>query len=642
VVGQALRRMPATGKTVRRSARTDHAARDCVTVVSCRDVLDPRARLVGKVHLASGSLRLASTLPNRGDQRTVKSGTVIMRAGGVMHHTITRRAVVRLAAGVVSAAGGGSVPVTGASRAIAGVPWAATRTQITPFSEVEGATLLELRTALDTHQLSVRELVEQYLRRIAAIDGAGPLLRSVLELNPEATAIAEDLDQELQADRRRGPLHGIPILLKDTIDTADQMLTTAGSLALVNSRPRQDAAVVRRLRDAGVVILGKTNLSEWANFRSTHASSGWSARGGQTRNPYVLDASPCGSSSGSAAAVAAGLAAVAVGTETDGSIVCPASVTSVVGIKPTVGLVSRGGVIPIAHSQDSVGPLGRTVADAAMLLGVMVGLDPRDPATAVSPAASRSGQGVPGSGAPDYTQFFDADGLRGARIGIPRKVYWGNSPESDALAEAAIAVLQQQGAEVIDPADIPTAEAMREEPGEFEVLLYEFKADLNAYLAERRDPAIRSLAELIRFNKEHASEEMPSFGQEIFALAQEKGALTSQGYRDALARNQRLAREEGIDAVMDAYHLDALVTPSAEPPWPIDLVNGDPVPPPSSSTPAALAGYPIISVPAGYTNERPVGISFLGRAWSEPTLIRLAYAFEQATRMRQRPRFLSS
>jgi hypothetical protein len=313
VVGQALRRMPATGKTVRRSARTDHAARDCVTVVSCRDVLDPRARLVGKVHLASGSLRLASTLPNRGDQRTVKSGTVIMRAGGVMHHTITRRAVVRLAAGVVSAAGAGSVPVTGASRAIAGVPWAATRTQITPFSEVEGATLLELRTALDTHQLSVRELVEQYLRRIAAIDGAGPLLRSVLELNPEATAIAEDLDQELQADRRRGPLHGIPILLKDTIDTADQMLTTAGSLALVNSRPRQDAAVVRRLRDAGVVILGKTNLSEWANFRSTHASSGWSARGGQTRNPYVLDASPCGSSSGSAAAVAAGLAAVAVG-----------------------------------------------------------------------------------------------------------------------------------------------------------------------------------------------------------------------------------------------------------------------------------------------------------------------------------------
>jgi amidase len=332
---------------------------------------------------------------------------------------------------------------------------------------------------------------------------------------------------------------------------------------------------------------------------------------------------------------------VSIGAETDGSIVCPASACSVVGIKPTVGLVSRSGVIPIAHSQDSVGPLGRSVADVALALGAMVGLDSRDPATALSPAATRSGLGVPGSGAPDYTQFLDVDGLRGARIGVPRTVYWGNSAESDALAEAALEVLRRQGAEVIDPADIPTAEALQQGAGEFEVLLYEFKADLNAYLAERGDPTIGSLHELISFNAAHASEEMPYFGQELFVLAQEKGPLTNHEYRDGLTRNQRLAREEGIDAVMEAYQLDALVTPTAEPPWAIDLEHGDPAPAPSSATPAAMAGYPIISVPAGYSHGRPVGISFLGRAWSEPALIRLAYAFEQATRMRKPPHFQS-
>jgi amidase len=328
---------------------------------------------------------------------------------------------------------------------------------------------------------------------------------------------------------------------------------------------------------------------------------------------------------------------VAVGTETDGSIVCPASANSVVGIKPTVGLTSRVGVIPIAHSQDTVGPFGRTVADAAALLGTMVGADPRDPAAAV---ATPGAQATPVSGMTDYTQFLDREGLRGARIGVPRSAYWGRSEEAAAVAEAAIAFLHQQGAEVIDPADIPTAAEMREEPGEFEVLLYEFKADLNAYLAERGDPEMRTLEDLIRFNDDHAAEEMRYFGQEIFLMAQEKGPLTDQVYRDALARNQRLSRQEGIDAVLDQHRLDALVTPSAEPPWAIDLVDGDHYLGTGSSAPAAMAGYPIVSVPAGYTFGRPVGISFLGRAYSEPTLIKLAYAFEQATQIRQAPDFI--
>jgi amidase len=382
-------------------------------------------------------------------------------------------------------------------------------------------------------------------------------------------------------------------------------------------------------------------MSEWANFRSSRSSSGWSARGGQCRNPYVLDVSPCGSSSGSAVAIAASFATVAVGTETDGSIVCPASVNSVVGIKPTLGLVSRFGVIPIAHSQDTVGPFARTVADAAALLGVLVGADPRDSATWNDGRSSRS-HGDSGNHTRDYSQFLDPDGLRGARIGVPRTVYSGNSEKTDAIAEAALALMRQLGAEIVDPADIPTAEAMLEEPGELEVLLYEFKHDLHAYLAERGDPTIHNLEDLIRFNEEHAEEELRYFGQEHFLQAQEKGPLTDQVYLDALARNHRLSRQEGIDAVMEKYQLDALVTPSQGPPWAIDLVNGDHDPGPTSSTPAALAGYPIVSVPAGYAFERPVGISFLGRPYSEPTLIRLAYAFEQAARVRRPPRFLSA
>jgi amidase len=382
-------------------------------------------------------------------------------------------------------------------------------------------------------------------------------------------------------------------------------------------------------------------MSEWANFRSPHSSSGWSGRGGQTLNPYILSTSPCGSSSGSAVAIAAALAAVSVGTETDGSIVCPASASSVVGIKPTVGLVSRAGVIPIAHSQDSVGPFGRSVADAAVLLGVLAGADPGDPATTGGGGAPSS-RARSTSGNEDYTRFLDPGGLKGARIGVARSVYWGISEKSDAIAEAAVALIRQSGAEVIDPADIPTAEALLEEPGKLEVLLYEFKHDLNAYLAERGDAEIRSLEVLIRFNEEHAEEELRYFGQEHFILAQQKGLLTDQIYHDALTRNRRLSRQEGIDAVMDAHQLDALVTPTREPPWAIDLVDGDHVMGPTSSTPAALAGYPIVSVPAGYAFGRPVGLSFLGRANSEPTLIKLAYAFEQATCIRRPPRFLDT
>jgi amidase len=499
-----------------------------------------------------------------------------------------------------------------------------------PHADLEEVTIAALQEAMTAGRFSARELAAMYLARVEAIDRDGPRVNSVIEVNPDALAIAETLDQERAAGRVCGPLHGIPVLLKDNIDTADRMLTTAGSLALVGSRPRQDATVAARLRQAGAVILGKTNLSEWANFRSTRSASGWSGRGGQCRNPCVLDRSPCGSSSGSAAAVAANLAAGAIGTETDGSIVCPSTACSVVGIKPTVGLTSRAGVIPIAHSQDTVGPHARTVADAAAILDALAGADPRDPAT------QTNGDNLPTS----YTAFLDLDGLRGARIGVPRHRYWGISPEADAIGEEALEAMRRSGAEIVDPADIPTADALGEEPGEFEVLLYEFKTDLDAYLAERGDPVARSLADLIRFNEEHAAAEMPYFGQEIFLLAAEKGPLTDRLYRETLARNHRLSRQEGIDAVMDRYRLDALVAPSS-PPWPIDPVKGEPDCP-SISMPAALAGYPIVCVPAGFAGELPVGLNFVGRAWSEPTLIRLAAAFEAILPARRAPRYVPS
>ncbi len=499
-----------------------------------------------------------------------------------------------------------------------------------PYPELEEITIAELRSALDAQRISARELVDMYLARIDAIDRNGPRLNSIMEINPDAQAIADALDQELQRGSPRGPMHGIPVLIKDNFDTADQMLTTAGSLALTKSRPQQDATVVQRLREAGAIILGKTTLSEWANFRGFQSSSGWSGRGGQCLNPYVLDRSPCGSSSGSPAAVSANLAAIALGTETDGSIVCPSHVNGVVGLKPTVGLTSRAGVIPIAHSQDTVGPHGRTVADVAAILGVLAGPDARDPMTEAGAGHAHR----------DYTQFLDPNGLRGARIGVPRNAeVFGYSRQADAITEAAIDVLRDLGAEVIDPADFPNADAMMEEPGEFEVLLYEFKADLNDYLATRNDPEIGSLEDLIRFNDEHAAEELLYFGQEIFHMAQEKGPLTEQVYQDALAKNHRLSREGGIDAILQQHNLDALIAPTGSPAWKIDLINGD-LFLGASSSPAAMAGYPLLTVPAGHAFGVPVGLTFMGTAYSEATLIKLAYAFEQATKIRQTPRFL--
>jgi amidase len=502
-----------------------------------------------------------------------------------------------------------------------------------PHEEIEEATVAWLGEAMAEGRLTALRITEMYLERIAALNEAGPELRAVIETNPDALAIAEALDRERAASGPRGPLHGIPVLLKDNIDTADQMLTTAGSLALVDSRPARDATVAERLRAAGAVLLGKANLSEWANFRSGHSSSGWSGRGGQARNPYALDRTPCGSSSGSATAVAANLAAVSLGTETNGSILCPGHINGVVGIKPTVGLTSRAGVIPISHTQDTVGPFGRTVADAAALLGALTGVDPRDPATEASAGHSFT----------DYTQFLDINALRGARIGIARETFFGYSEKTDPIAEAAIAALKACGAEVVDPADIPTAKALEETRAEFEVLLYEFKADLNAYLATRGpESAVRTLEDLIAFNEAHVGEEQPYFGQDLFIASQAKGPLTDEAYLNALAEIQRLSRAEGIDAVMERHQLDALFMPTGGPGWLIDLVNGDARGGGGSSGPAALAGYPAITVPAGMVSGLPIGVTFMGRAFSEPRLIALAYAFEQATQARTRPTFAAS
>lgn len=508
----------------------------------------------------------------------------------------------------------------------------------TAGDDVVEASIATLQARMHTGQLTARQLVQKYIERIAAIDQSGPMLRSVLEINPDALSIADALDAERRERGPRGPLHGIPILLKDNIDTADGMLTTAGSLALVGTRPRQDATVARRLRDAGAILLGKTNLSEWANFRGFNSSSGWSARGGQGRNPYALDRNPCGSSSGSAQAVAASLAAAALGTETDGSIVCPSSACGVVGIKPTVGLTSRAGVIPIAHSQDTVGPHARTVADAAAVLGALVGVDPRDQATAGSAGKFHN----------DYTQFLDRNGLRGARIGVVRSLF-GFSTEADHIANSALGIMQYAGATLLDPVEIPSfAETGAMFEAEFEVLLYEFKHDLNAYLATREPnprypnaPVVRTLADAIAFNEATRDVELKYFGQEIFLISQDKGPLTEQGYLDALETGRRIAATEGIDAVMDRYELDALVAPTGSPAWPIDLVNGDHFLGGTSGH-AAVAGYPLVNVTAGYAHGLPVGISLMGRAYSEPTLIKLAYAFEQVAQLRRPPQYIPS
>ncbi len=491
---------------------------------------------------------------------------------------------------------------------------------------LEEATIQDLQAAMKSGRSSSAGLVQWYIRRITKFDRGPPGLHSIAEINPEALAIARRLDRERKERGPRGPLHGIPVVLKDNIATTDSMETTAGSLALQGSRPRKEATVAAKLREAGAVILGKANLSEWANFRSERSSSGWSARGGQVRNPYVLDRTPCGSSSGSAVAVAANLASAAVGTETDGSILCPSSMNGVVGIKTTLGLVSRAGVIPIAHSQDTVGPIARTVADAAILLGAMVGADGDDPTT----TSSR------GKFCRDYTKFLDPKGLVGARIGIPRELYFGYSDRSDEVTETAIKKMRRLGAEIVDPANIPTAKRMGD--GELDVLLYEFKADLNRYLAGLAKSKVRSLKDVIEFNKKHASKELKYFGQDLFLKAQETTGLKSKKYLKALRQTKLLSRQRGIDFVMRKHRLDALVTPTTSPAWTIDLVDGDHGLG-GSSQPTALAGYPAITVPAGYAFGLPIGITFMGRAFSEPTLIRLAYAFEQATRHRVPPRY---
>ena len=448
----------------------------------------------------------------------------------------------------------------------------------------------------------------------------------MIETNPEALAIAEALDVERRVKGPRGPLHGIPVLVKDNIDTADKMTTTAGSLALEGSIPARDSQVAQRLREAGAVILGKSNLSEWANFRSSRSVSGWSARGGQCRNPYALDRNPCGSSSGSGAAVSANLTALAVGTETDGSIVCPATTCGVVGIKPTVGLVSRAGIIPISQTQDTAGPMARSVADAAALLSALAGPDPRDPATAGA-----------GARAVDFTRSLDPDGLRGARIGVARNMA-GFHPDTDRLFEDAIAEMKRRGAEIVDPADVPGIKDLGDP--EFEVLLYEFKAGLEAYFATLGPKArVKTLADLAAFDEANREREMPYFGQEIVLKAQAKGPLTSPEYKSALETCARLARKEGLDAVFEKHKIAAIVAPTGAPAWVIDPVNGDHFVG-GNSTPAAVAGYPSISVPMGLVFGLPVGLSFIGPAWSEPALLRLAYGFEQATRHRRPPRFL--
>jgi len=495
-----------------------------------------------------------------------------------------------------------------------------------PAFELDEVTIEVLQQAMSDGKYTARSIAQLYLQRISEIDRAGPTLRSIIELNPDALTIADTLDAERKANGPRGPLHGIPVLLKDNIDTADRMATSAGSLALATSIAPVDSTAAEKLRRSGAVILGKTNLSEWANFRSTHSSSGWSGRGGQTRNPYSLDRNPCGSSSGSGAAIAANLCSVAIGTETDGSIVCPANNCGLVGIKPTVGLVSRAGIIPIAASQDTAGPMTRTVADAAILLNALKGADDRDPATRV--LRSRPAE--------DYAAALTAGGLKGARLGVARNFFEFN-PQVDALMEEALAALKAEGAVLVDPANFPTAGQFDE--SEFEVLLYEFKAGINDYLAKLGPNSLmRTLDDLIAFNERERQREMPFFGQEIFLKAKEKGPLTSRAYRNALARNYRLSRKQGIDVMVAKHRLDAIVAPTGGPAWTTDHVNGDHFSG-GSSTPAAVAGYPAITVPAGTVFGLPVGITFFGPAWSESKLIRLAYGYEQATRLRRPPGF---
>ena len=535
---------------------------------------------------------------------------------------LSRRGFVK--SGLLGSLAAAVLPVLGFAEKKVDPP--ALRIDSSPFA-LEETSITKLAEGMTSGKYTARSIAEEYLARIEIIDRQGPALRSIIELNPDALSIADALDKERKEKGARSPLHGIPILIKDNIDTADRMATTAGSLALVGSKPPKDSFLVQQLRNAGAVILGKTNLSEWANIRSNRSTSGWSGRGGLTKNPYALDRNTSGSSSGSGAAVSANLCAAALGTETDGSIVSPSSINGIVGIKPTVGLISRTGVIPISHTQDTPGPMARTVRDAAIVLSALAGFDAEDKATSDSRGKSST----------DYTQYLNPKGLEGARIGVVRK-YFGFHPGVDKVINDALIVLKQQGAIVVDPADIPTIGKF--DDAELNVLLYELKADLNAYFARLGAGAtVHSLKELIEYNEKNAKSEMPYFGQELFLKAEAKGPLASKEYIDALKLCRRMSRKDGIDATMKKFKLDALVAPTDSPAWLTDLIDSDHFLG-GSSTIAAVAGYPSITVPAGFVFGLPIGISFFGRAWSEPTLLKFAYAYEQATHLRKPPRFL--
>ncbi len=500
---------------------------------------------------------------------------------------------------------------------------------IEPFA-LDEVTVAELQTSMESGERTARSIAELYLSRIEALDRQGPELRSIIETNPEALAIADRLDEERRSSGARGPLHGIPVAIKDNIDTHDQMTTTAGSLALEASVPLQDSFVAQKLREAGAIILAKANMSEWTYFRGERASSGWSARGGQCRNPYALDRNPCGSSSGSGVAASANLVALTVGTETGGSIMCPSSTNGIVGIKPTVGLWSRSGIIPISHSQDTAGPMTRSVRDAAVLLGAATGVDPRDGATRASQEHSHT----------DYTQFLDPAGLKGARIGVARS-FSDFDPRVLALLDEAVVAMEAAGAVIVDPANLANAAWNDEAP--LLVLEYEFKTGINAYFQSLGPNApVKTLTELIEFNERNQDVELPYFGQERLIASEARGPLTDEAYLEAVRTIQRGNREDGIDALMSRHELDAIVAPTRDLAWPTDHIKGDRLDGGSSAGPAAIAGYPDISVPMGFVSGLPVGVSFFGRAWSEPTLLRLAYAYEQATNHRRAPTFAAT
>jgi amidase len=529
-----------------------------------------------------------------------------------------RREFLLAAAAPIAAAGFGSQASAGAP--VGGPPALAANSPIG---------LAEIAAAMTEGRLTSHRLTQTYLQRIDALNLRGPALHAVIEINPQALDIAASLDRERSARGARGPLHGVPILIKDNVETSDRMMTTAGSWALEGWYAPEDAPLVARLRAAGAVVLGKTNMSEWANFRSTHSSSGWSGRGGQTKNPYALDRNPSGSSSGSAVAVAADLCAAAVGSETDGSIVSPASINGIVGLKPTVGLVSRRGIVPISHSQDTAGPLARSVLDAAILLGAMSGSDPEDPASAAAQGRFET----------DYRRYLSADGLRGARLGIARRFFADNAP-MNALLDRFVALLSGAGAEIVDPADLPMHGEWA--TPDLQVLLYEFKSDLNAYLARLpADFRVRTLSDVIRFNEAQAARELVIFDQELLRQAQAKGGLDSEEYRKAREVCLAATRSNGIDAVLATHRLDAIVTLTSGPAWLTDKVNGD-LDTGGCSSPAAIAGYPHITVPAGSHEGLPIGLSFFGAAWSEPVLIKLASGFEHAAAPRPIPRFPAS